>query len=156
MPSFISWVPTPEEDIDVFFQLATVSQSDVIYDLGCGDGRLLFTALEKGAGKAVGIDIDPERISECKEIAKNKGLEDRIRFIESDVMDVNLSDATLIFCYLITAASAALKPKFASELKNGTRIVMESFPVPGWKPLETKNFGYKTFYLYQMPPVISE
>jgi ribosomal protein L11 methylase PrmA len=156
MPSFISWVPTPEEDIDTFFQLAPVSPSDVIYDLGCGDGRLLFVAIEKGAGKAFGIDIDPERIRECNEIAKNKGVEDKVSFIESDVMDANLSDATLIFCYLITAASAALKPKFAAELKNGTRIVMESFPVPGWKPVKTKNFGYKTFYLYQMPPVIAD
>jgi ribosomal protein L11 methylase PrmA len=156
MPSFISWVPTPEEDIDTFYQLAQVSPSEVIYDLGSGDGRLLFAALEKGAGRAVGIDIDPDRIREAKEIAKNKNIEDRVIFIESDVMDVDLSDATLIFCYLITAASAALKPKFAAELNNGTRIVMESFPVPGWKPTETKNSGYKTFYLYMMPPEMAE
>jgi ribosomal protein L11 methylase PrmA len=156
MPSFISWVPTPEEDMDTFFQLAPVSPSDVVYDLGSGDGRLVFAALEKGAKRAIGIDIDPVRVSESREIAKTKNLGDRVIFIEADVMDIDLSDATLIFCYLITAASAALKPKFASELKKGTRIVMESFPVPGWKPSEIKNFGYKTFYLYKIPPEMAE
>jgi hypothetical protein len=72
--------------------------------------------------------------------------------VEADVMDVDLSAATVVFCYLITAASAALKPKFERELKRGTRVVMESFPVPGWKPDNTWEYGYGHFYLYEMPP----
>lgn len=152
MGSFISFIPTPFEDIDVFFKLAPVSQSDIVYDLGSGDGRLLFSALEKGAGRSVGVELDPVLTRESNKAASEKGWEDKATFIEADVMDVNLSDATLILCYLYPTASEALKPKFESELKPGTRVVMESFPVHGWKPVRTEDFGYKTFYLYVMPP----
>ena len=129
MPKFISWVPTANEYMDAFFELAPVSSSDIIYDLGSGDGRLLFAALEKGAGKCVGIDIDPERVNASREIAKNKSLDEKLTFIEGDVMEQNLSAATIILCYLLTSASVALRPKFENELKSGTRVVMESFPV---------------------------
>jgi ubiquinone/menaquinone biosynthesis C-methylase UbiE len=156
MPSFISFIPTPHEDIDGFFELVSLSSSDVVYDLGSGDGRLLFAALDKGAGKAVGIDIDPERIHEGREIAKSKGLDDRITFLEADVMEASLADASVILCYLSNSASAALKPKLESELKPGTRVVMESFPVSGWKPIQTVDRGYKHFYLYTMPPELTE
>jgi ubiquinone/menaquinone biosynthesis C-methylase UbiE len=151
MPSFISWIPTQPEYIDGFFELASMLPSDVVYDLGCGDGRLLFAALERGAGRAVGIDIDPERIIAAREEAKKRNLEDRVTFIENDVLNANLADASVVFCYLITAASAALQPKFEAELKPGTRVVMESFPVPGWKPLRTFEKEYRSFYLYVMP-----
>ncbi len=160
MPSFIGWVPTDQEYIGGFFELAPVSPNDVVYDLGCGDGRLLFAALDKGAGKVVGIDIDPERIRVCKEAAEKRGFNGRATFIESDVMQADLSGATVVFCYLLTTASAALKPKFEKELKPGTRVVMESFPVPGWKPQKTheitQGFGYRSFYSYTMPPQPSD
>jgi SAM-dependent methyltransferase len=156
MGSFISWVPTPPEHIDLFFELAPLSPDDVVYDLGSGDGRLLFAALEKGAGKAVGVELNPNHAHTARQKAKEKGLENKTTFIEADVMDVNLSEATVVLCYLITAASAALKPKFEAELKPGTRVVMESFPVPGWKALETRSRDYKTCYLYRMPPEIDE
>ena len=152
MPSFVSWIPTQPEYIDPFFELAPVSSSDVVYDLGSGDGRLLFAALEKGAGKCVGIDINPERVNASRHIAKGKDLDNKITFIESDVMDQDLSAASVILCYLLSTASAALKPKFENELKLGTRVVMESFPVPGWKPAKTKKLNYRSYYLYIMPP----
>jgi SAM-dependent methyltransferase len=154
MGSFISWVPTPVGHIDPFFELAPLSSNDVVYDLGSGDGRLLFAALEKGAGKAVGIELDPEHVHIARIKAKEKGLEGKITFLQADFMEVNLSEATVVFCYLITAASAALKPKFEVELKPDTRVVMELFPIPGWKAIETKPVEYKTFYLYRMPPEI--
>lgn len=152
MPSFISFVPTPTENIDDFFKLAQISSSDLVYDLGSGDGRLLFTALEKGAGRAIGVELDSELIQMAREQAGSKSIEDRVAFLEADVMDVNLTEATLVLCYLIPAASAALKPKFEAELKPGTRVVMESFAVPGWKPSRTLSNGYREFYLYVMPP----
>ena len=152
MPSFISFIPTPYEDVDSFFDLVPLSSSDVVYDLGSGDGRLLFTALEKGAGRAVGVELNPDHIQRAKETAGSKGVEERIAFLQADVMDVNLADATVILCYLFTTASNALKPKFEKELKSGTRVVMESFPVPGWKPAKVSTKGYKHFYFYIMPP----
>ncbi len=151
MPSFISWVPTPFDDIDNFFKLARVTSADVVYDLGSGDGRLLFAALDMGAGSAVGVELDPVQIDKAKKTAREKGVEDRVKFIQADVMDVDLSPATVVLCYLITAASAALKPKLEAELRPGTRVIMESFPVHGWKPIETRG-EYKVFYLYRMPP----
>jgi SAM-dependent methyltransferase len=152
LPTFISFIPTPNEDIENFFDLAPLSASDVVYDLGSGDGRLLFAALEKGAGKAVGIELNPLQVQKARDTAKIKGLEHRIVFQETDVMQSDLSEATVILCYLFTTASKALKPKFEAELKPGTRVVMESFPVPGWKPVQTTPPGHKQFYLYIMPP----
>ncbi len=155
MPSFIGWVPTDQEYIDGFFELVKVSPKDVVYDLGCGDGRLLFAALEKGAGEVVGIDIDPARVLASNTAAKEKGLDGKATFIEKDVMEADLSGASVIFCYLLTTASAALKPKFEKELRPGTKVVMESFPVPGWKAERTyemtHGFGYRSFYLYTIP-----
>lgn len=152
MPSFVSWVPTPFDDIEGFFELAPVSSSDIVFDLGAGDGQLLFAALERGAGRAVGVELDPERVRDAEQNAKAKGLEDKVRFLLADVMEADLSEATVVLCYLITSASAALKPKFEAELKPGARVVMESFPVPGWKPVRTVDKGAKRFYLYVMPP----
>ena len=107
MPSFIGWVPTPHECIQGFFELVTVSPSDVVYDLGSGDGRLLFAALEKGVGRVVGVDLDTELVKKARDEAKSKGVEDRAKFIEGDVMDADLSDATLVFCDLFPTASEA-------------------------------------------------
>lgn len=152
MASFIGFIPTPEDDIDGFFELTSMSSSDVVYDLGSGDGRLLFAALDKGAGRAVGVELDPERVRAASETAKSKGLQDRVIFLHADVIDVSLADASVILCYLSSAASAALKPKFESELKHGTRVVMESFPIPGWKPTRITARRWKQFYLYVMPP----
>ena len=152
MSSFISFIPTLAKDTDRFFELAPVSLTDVVYDLGSGDGRLLFAALEKGAGRAVGVDLDVELIHTARRTAKDRGVEDRITFLVDDVMDVNLADATLVFCYLCSQASEVLKPKFEAELKPSTRVVMETFPVPGWKPVQAIKKDYRHFYLYVMPP----
>jgi SAM-dependent methyltransferase len=152
MPSFISFIPTPPEYTDGFFEVAPLSASDVVYDLGSGDGRLLFAALDRGAGKAVGVELNSKLVNEARETARSKGLEDRITFLEADVMEVSLADASVVLCYLSTSASAALKPKFESELALGTRVVMETFPVPGWKPVQTVDRRGRQFYLYTMPP----
>ena len=152
MGLFVSFIPTATEEVGVFFALAPVGPEDVVYDLGSGDGRLLFAALERGAGRVVGIELNECRIQETRELARKKGVEDKATFVHADVMDVDLSGATLVVCYLYSTASAALKPKFEAELKPGARVVMESFPVHGWKPLEIRHLPARTFYLYRMPP----
>ena len=94
-----------------------------------------------------------ERISkEAREKAESNNMADKITFVEADVMKVNLSEASVILCYLYPTASAALRPKFEKELKQGTRIVMESFEIPGWEPAEVKGKNSRRFYLYIMPP----
>lgn len=152
MPKFIEWIPTQEQFINSFFQICPVSTSDVVYDLGSGDGRLLFAALGKGAAKCIGIDIDPDRVKVARKEARHLGVNNKVKFILADVMDVNLSKATVIFCYLCSTASTALKPKFEKELKPSTRIVMESFPIHGWKPIKENVTNGRDFYFYTMPP----
>jgi ubiquinone/menaquinone biosynthesis C-methylase UbiE len=156
MPKFIGWVPTQPEFIKAFFDLAPVQSSDVVYDLGSGDGRLLFGALEAGAGKCIGIDIDPDRVKVAQEAAKEKGYDGRVKFVEADILDIDLSEATVVLCYLFPSASAALGPKFDKELKPGTRVVMESFPVPGWKSARVNSVNYRDFYYYVMPAAKEE
>lgn len=151
MPKYISWIPTQPEYIDSFFELCPVSVSDVVYDLGSGDGRLLFAAVEKGATKCIGIDIDPDLVKTSREAANYLGIDNKVTFIESDVMAVDLSEATVVFCYLLSTASAELKPKFEKELKSGTRVVMESFPVLNWKPVKVIDDNGRIFYFYIMP-----
>jgi ribosomal protein L11 methylase PrmA len=152
MPKFVLWVPTMSEFINGFFELTSVSSSDVVYDLGSGDGRLLFAAIEKGAGRCVGIDIDSKKVDEARELAREKGLDDKVTFIEGDFLDQDLSEATVILCYLFPEALRALRPKFERELKPGTRIVSEVFSVLGWKENLVKEINRKNFNLYIMPP----
>jgi ribosomal protein L11 methylase PrmA len=152
MPSFIGYVPTPSHHIDAFFALAPVSSQDVVCDLGSGDGRLLIAAIEAGAGQAIGIELDPDNVRKSLDNIKVKGLEDRVKVIHADVLDVDLSRATVVLCYLIPKASEEQGPKFERELQPGARVVMESFPVPGWKEDATLKREYKQFYLYTMPP----
>jgi SAM-dependent methyltransferase len=151
MPKFIGWIPTQPEHINTFFELCPVTADDVVYDLGSGDGRLLFAAIERGAGRCIGIDIDPDRVKTAREAARSKGIDDRVSFIEADIMEVDLSEASVIFCYLFPSASAALRSKFEKELKPGTRILMESFPVPGWKAEKVSLNSGRSFHFYIHP-----
>ena len=102
MPSFISFIPTAPEHIKGFLNLVTFSPSDIVYDLGCGDGRLLFAALEKGAGKGVGVEIDPEPLKVARVWARKKGLEKRVKFYEADILKINLLSKLITYEYFIS------------------------------------------------------
>ena len=154
MPSFVSFIPTPDEQVEGFFELVQLTDADVVYDLGSGDGRLLFAALAKGAGRAVGVELNHEQIGKALATAKDRGYMNKITLITADVMEVDLSRASLVLCYLSLQAASALKTKFATELRPGTKVIMEMFPVPGWKPVKTTLKGGKTFYLYSLPPEV--
>jgi ribosomal protein L11 methylase PrmA len=156
MPKYISWIPTQPEYIDTFFELCPISKSDVVYDLGSGDGRILFAAVKKGARWCIGVDIDPEQVKTATETAKYLGVDNEVTFMEADVMEVDLSGASVVLCYLLSTASADLKPKFEKELKPGTRVVMESFPVMNWKPEKVIDNNGRIFYFYIMPPEETE
>ena len=157
MTSFVGFVPTHPDHIDAFFELVPLMPADVVYDLGSGDGRLVFAALANGARKAVGVELASGRVRRAKSEARMRGFGSSSRFLLADVTEVNLAEASVVFCYLSPQASAVLKPKFERELAPGTRVVMESFPVPGWTPTRTTTRGYtdyyevNEFYLYVMP-----
>jgi hypothetical protein len=157
MSSFVGFVPTHPNHIDAFFHLAPLSSTDVVYDLGSGDGRLVFASVRSGAGKAVGIEMDGNLVRKSRKTAVKEGLQDSVLFVQADVTGADLSEATVVFCYLTPQASATLKPKLESELRPGTRVVVESFPIPGWTAAQTTVRGYpdyyetNEFYLYFIP-----
>lgn len=128
----VPWVPTREEFIEQALDLAQVGSADVLYDLGCGDGRIVIAAAKRGA-KAVCIELNPDLISRAIENARKAGVEHMISFIQEDFMKVDLSEATVVYMYLLTSVNEMLKPKLAKELRKGARIVSLDFAISGWK-----------------------
>jgi len=114
--------------------MAKVNQNDVVYDLGCGDGRIVITAAKVFGARGVGVDIDPIRIKESNENARKAGVTDRVKFIEGDLFATNLTEATVVTLYLTPELNIQVQPKLFRELKPGTRIVSHDFDMGGWKP----------------------
>ena len=148
----VVFVPTPYEAVDAMLKVAKVSKNDVVYDLGSGDGRIPIMAVQKyNAARAVGIDINPERIKEAQANLKSAGVGDRVRFLNEDLFQANISDATVVTLYLLPSLNLKLLPKLLAELKPGTRIVSHAFDMGSWKPQQTLNAGGSTVYFWTIP-----
>ncbi|AKV79354.1 50S ribosomal protein L11 methyltransferase [Metallosphaera sedula] len=118
-------------------EVAKVGPEDIVYDLGCGDGRIIIAAVKNfGAKKAVGVDLSDERLKEAEQNAIQNGVRDKIELRKNNFLDENVSDATVVTLFLLTNANELLKPKFEKELKPGTRVVSHEFEMKGWKPKE--------------------
>src|SRR5688572_16189202 len=113
-------------------ELADVNDRDVVYDLGCGDGRIVITAAKERGCRGVGIDIDPERIKQCETNAINAGVSDRVRFELTSVFRAEISEATVVALYLLPWMNAELRPRLLADLRPGTRIVAHQFPIAAW------------------------
>jgi len=152
----VVYVPTPQETVDEMLKIAKVTKNDVIYDLGSGDGRIPITAVQKyQVKKAVGIDINPERIKEAKENAKKAGVSDRVTFLNQDLFKSNFSDATVVTLYLLPELNVKLRPQLFKQLKPGTRIVSHAFDMGDWKPEKTvQTPGGSTIYYWVIPKEI--
>ena len=137
---FVIFVPTPEAVVEAMCRLAKIAKGDVVYDIGCGDGRMVINAVKKyGAKKAVGIDIDPQRIKECKENAKKAGVTDKVTFLNKDALTIkDFSEANVVLIYLSDALNKALRPTLQKTLKPGARIVSHRFLMGDWKPDRTE------------------
>ncbi|BAY59185.1 hypothetical protein NIES2135_60620 (plasmid) [Leptolyngbya boryana NIES-2135] len=134
----VVYVPTPPQVVERMLAIANVNQNDVLYDLGSGDGRIPITAVQqRGVRRAVGIDINPERISEANANAQQAGVTDRVRFLNQDLFQSNFSDATVVTLYLLPELNVKLRPQLLSQLKPGTRIVSHDFDMGEWKPEQT-------------------
>jgi predicted O-methyltransferase YrrM len=130
------FVPTPPEVVDKMLELAQVGKDSVIYDIGCGDGRIVVAAAKKYGAHGVGIDIDPVRIKESKANAKASGVEKLVKFREEDATKTDISPATIVTLYLLPESNELLRPKFERELKPGTLIITHNYIVPGWEDKE--------------------
>ncbi len=148
----VIFVPTDFQIVTQMLKLAEVTSTDVVYDLGCGDGRFVVTAAQQFGARGVGIDIDPQRIKEARELAKRTGSEQRVRFIEGDLFEADISEATVVTLFLLTRLNLKLRPKLMKELKPGTRIVSHAFDMGDWKPEKTEYVVSTTIYLWRIPP----
>ena len=147
----VIFVPTPQDAVEKMLELAEVKKGDVVYDLGCGDGRIVVTAAKKFGARGVGIDIDPQRIAESKENVRTNGVEKLVTIKNADIFEETFSDATVITLYLLPSLNVKLIPQF-EKLKPGTRIVSYQFNMNGVKPKETyTGNGRYTIYKWVTP-----
>jgi len=143
MPSFqaaqqkqldVPYVPTKYPVVDEMLRMADIQKSDIVYDLGCGDGRLVVGAAQKYGAHGVGFDIDPERIQESWENATKAGVKNLVQFFEQDLFQADFHEATVMTIYLLTSVNLRLRPKLLRELRPGTRLVSHNFGMGEWKP----------------------
>ena len=147
----VIFVPTPQEVVDAMLELAEVTASDVVYDLGSGDGRIPITAARTHDARGVGIDIDPQRIKEAMENLKTAGVADKVRFLNQDLFETDISEATVVTLYLLPSLNLKLVPKLNAELAPGTRVVSHAFDMGDIVPEQTENVNGRTIYLWTVP-----
>jgi 2-polyprenyl-3-methyl-5-hydroxy-6-metoxy-1,4-benzoquinol methylase len=139
-PDLAPYVPTPMAVVEEMLKMASVTKTDILYDLGCGDGRIVITAARKYGTRGVGIDLDPDRIKESNAYAKQAGVEDLVEFRLQDVMKSNISEATVVTLYLLPESNAILRPILEEQLKPGARVVSHNYHMPDW---QSREIGYK-------------
>lgn len=145
----VPYVPTPQPVVDKMLELAEVKKNDVLYDLGCGDGRIVITAAKEHGTRGVGIDINPERISEAKQNAQSAGVTDKVTFKQGDLFNADFSEATVVTLYLLPDVNVALRPQLWRQLKVGTRVVSHDFDMgPEWPPEKMEKIDGKTLYYW--------
>jgi trans-aconitate methyltransferase len=144
----VPYVPSPNEVVEEMLKAVNLKASDVVYDLGCGDGRIVITAAQKYGTRGVGVDIDPQRIKEAEENAKKANVATKVRFVQKDLFNQDLSEASVVTLYLLPDFNMRLRPKLLRELKVGSRIVSHSFDMGDWQPDKTIKVDYRTVYLW--------
>ncbi|HET7598106.1 MAG TPA: methyltransferase domain-containing protein [Burkholderiales bacterium] len=133
----VRYEPTEPDVVEAMVRLARVNGRDVVYDLGCGDGRVVIAAVRAGAARGVCVDVDPRRIAESRENAGRAGVADRIRFLNKDLFATDLGDATVVMLFLSPEFNFRLKPKLQRELKPGARVVSHWHGMDDWAPQQT-------------------
>src|SRR5512132_3651639 len=136
----VPYVPTPQEVVERMLELAQVKKGDVVYDLGSGDGRMVVTAAKKYGVKAVGFEIEPERIKESKENIAKAGVGNLVEIRQQDIRTVDLSAASVLTMYLLPEVNLMIRPNIWKQMKPGSRVVSHDFDMGDWKPLKTESF----------------
>src|ERR1700680_4959717 len=155
----VPYLPTTEEAVVAMLKLADVKSTDVVYDLGCGDGRIVIAAAKNFGARGVGIDINPVRIGEAKENARKAAGENLVRFEENDLFASDIREASVVTLFLLPNVNLKLRPKLLQDLKPGTRVVSNTFDMGDWKPDKEETLGgiddevflSRKFYLWTIP-----
>ncbi|NLD00623.1 MAG: class I SAM-dependent methyltransferase [Gammaproteobacteria bacterium] len=132
-------------------KMAAVTKDDVLYDLGCGDGRIVVAAAMERGARAIGVDMDPRRIAEANALATTIGVEDRVEFLQEDLLTVDFSEATVLTLYLLPSLNVKLKARILTELKPGTRIIAHAFNMGRWQPDAKRAMGGVYLYKWVVP-----
>lgn len=145
----VPYVPTPQAVVDRMLDMAKVQKSDVLYDLGSGDGRIVITAARRYGAHGVGIDIDPRRIQEARSNARAAGVEQQVEFIAGDLFKADLSNASVVTLYLLNSVNRELRPQLWKQLKVGTRVVSHAFDMgQEWPPDQTERVDGRVIYFW--------
>ena len=147
----VIFVPTPHEVVDDMLRLANVGKDDILYDLGSGDGRIAIAAAKKFGIRAVGIDIDPERIREANDNARKAGVSHLVQFRQEDLFKADFREATVVTLYLLPDLNVKLRPRLWDELKPGTRIISHQFDMGTWKPEKRLDSNGRVVYFWTVP-----
>jgi len=147
----VPFVPTPEPVVEGMLDLAGVTKDDIVYDLGCGDGRIVITAAKKYGAHAVGVDLNPVRVKEATDNAREAGVSDLVRIVEGDLFKAEISEATVVTLYLLTTVNEKLKPRLLAELRPGTRVVSHRFSMGDWEPEQKSEVDGRPIYLWRVP-----
>ncbi len=147
----VVFVPTPQEVVDDMLCLVGVKKGDVLYDLGSGDGRIPITAARRYGVRAVGIDIDPDRVKEANENARKAGVTRLVEFRNEDLFKADFREATVVTLYLLPELNLRLRPRLLKELRPGTRIVSHQFDMGDWKPEKKLEVNGRTVYVWTVP-----
>jgi precorrin-6B methylase 2 len=147
----VPFVPTPQEVVEGMLEVAQVKKDDVVYDLGSGDGRIVITAAKKYGARAVGFEIDPERIRESRENIRKEGVEKLAQIREQDILTVDLSQANVLTMYLLPSVNLKLRPKILSEMAPGSRVVSHAFDMGDWQPDKVVQVNGRSVYYWTVP-----
>ena len=151
------YVPSPPQVIRHMLVLAELRPQDVFFDLGAGDGRSVVMAAKGFGARAVGVELREDLVKKALSTVYEEGLQDKVTIVNSDMFNVDLTSADVVFLYLTTSANEKIRPKLETELKKGVRVVSHDYEIVGWKPVKVDNFcenpklGYPshTIYLYK-------
>lgn len=148
-PLDVPYIPTPQPVVEKMLELAKVSKKDLVYDLGCGDGRIIITAAKQHGARGVGIDLNPKRVAESNANAKKAGVENRVKFMVGDLFKTNFSDANVVTLYLLSSVNRELRPQLWRQLKVGSRVVSHAFDMgPEWPPEKVESVQGNTIYYW--------
>ena len=147
----VIFVGTPPDVVEAMLNGLNIKSTDIVYDLGSGDGRILITAAQKYGARGVGIEIDPALIKLSEENARKAGVSDKVRFVNADLFEADIHDATVVTLYLLEDLNIRLRPKLLRDLKPGTRIASHRFRMGDWIPEKAVSVGDRAVYFWTIP-----